>query len=77
MIDLLVQGRVRVIQDPSLEMIRANQGHLYHDVPSVGSRIGVNTDWVQMVAIHVVGQAILCVIAPQYVVEVGPSHQGR
>ena len=77
LIDLLIPGRVRVIRGPSLEVIQASQGHLYHDVPSVGSRIGVNADWVQMVAIHVVDQAILCVIAPQYMVEVGPNHQGR
>ena len=77
MIDLFVQGRVRVIQVPSSEVIQASQGRLCNDVPSVGSRIGVSADWVQMFAIHVVDRAILCVIAPQYMVEIGPSHQGR
>ena len=77
LIDLLIPSGVRIIRGPSLEVIQARQGHLYHDVPSVGSRIGVNADWVQMFAIHVVDRAILCVIAPQFMVEVGPSLQGR
>ena len=77
LIDLLVQGRVRVILDLSSEVIWASQGHPHHRVPSVGRCVGVDADLVQMIAIHVVDQAILCVIAPQYMVEVGPSHQGR
>ena len=75
--DLLIPGRVRVIQGPSLEVIRVRRGHPCHDVPSVESCIGVSADQVQTLSIHVVGQAILCVIAPQYRVEVVPSHQGR
>ena len=75
--DLLIPGRVRVIRGLSLEMIRVRQGHPHYDVPSVGSYIGVDADWVRMFAINVVDQAISCVIAPQFMAEVGPSLQGR